>query len=279
MTEAWRGAWRLDSIERRQFGDVVVSLVIDVRTYEGMSAASPVSLRRYRRRILALGATVFVVVFAIGSAITMPIVQNDREDRVEDELLTSGVVGVTASFSGQDGTLVCAEPLDDAERARGLAERAWGVRSVALDETCVENGSPGDAEPAVDGDDDAVTTTLDLTTTTSQPPAATDPVPDPLADRIAGDPLFSQFADLVDATDLAGAEALAGNDPLTVFAPTDAAFDLAFEELGADAFGALTSDPEAIRTLLLHHMTEGSMLSTELTSGPLTMLAKSGTIL
>ena len=101
-----------------------------------MSAVSPVSPRRYRRRILALGALVFAFAFAVGAAIFIPIVQNDLEDRVEAELIDHDIVGVTASFSGQDGTLVCAEPLDDPERALELAAGLWGVRAVSLDRTC-----------------------------------------------------------------------------------------------------------------------------------------------
>ena len=54
--------------------------------------------------------------------------------------------------------------------------------------------------------------------------------------------------------------------------PTDAAFDAVLDQLGADAFGALTSDPELLRTLLLHHVVEARITSDELTSGSLTML-------
>ncbi len=105
-----------------------------------MSAVSPISPRRYRRRILALGGLVFVFTFAVGAAIFMPIVQNDLEDRVETELIDNDIVGVTASFSGQDGTLVCAEPLDDPDRALALASGLWGVRAVSLDRTCRDDG-------------------------------------------------------------------------------------------------------------------------------------------
>ena len=101
-----------------------------------MSAASPVTPQQYRRRILALGALVFVFAFAVGAAIFIPIVQNDLEDRVEDELLDNDIVGVTASFSGQDGTLVCAVPLEDPERAERLSAGVEGVRAISLDRTC-----------------------------------------------------------------------------------------------------------------------------------------------
>jgi OOP family OmpA-OmpF porin len=255
-------------MERRQFGDAVESLGFDVRTYQGMSAASPVSPRRYRRRILALGGLVFLIVFAVGAAIFVPIVQNDLEDRVEAELIEHDIVGVTASFSGQDGTLVCAEPLDDADRALQLAAGSWGVRTVSLDRTCrADDGGANDSGVPVD----SVASTGE-STSTIEASADTMPGTDSLADLIAGDALFSQLAGLIDVAGLAGDDALGGSGPLTVLAPTDAAFDAAFDELGADAFGALTSDPEFVRRLLLHHVTEGRIASDDLVSGPLPML-------
>ena len=210
----------------------------------------------------------FVFAFAVGAAIFIPIVQNDLEDRVEAELIDNDIVGVTASFSGQDGTLVCAEPLDDPDRALVLAGELWGVRAVSLDRTCCddEDGS-GDAEAAVDS-----TPSTEATTTTSEAPPDSAPGLDSLADLVAGDPLFSQLAGLIDVAELAGGDGLGGDDPLTVLAPTDAAFDAAFEELGADAFGALTSDPVFLRMLLLHHVTEGRITADELVTGPLPML-------
>jgi outer membrane protein OmpA-like peptidoglycan-associated protein/uncharacterized surface protein with fasciclin (FAS1) repeats len=107
---------------------------------------------------------------------------------------------------------------------------------------------------------------------TIEAPAVTEPGLDSLAELVAGDPLFSELAGLVEVAELGGVDGLGGDGPLTVFAPTDAAFDAAFEELGADAFGALTSDPELLRTLLLHHVVEARIASDELTSGSLTML-------
>ena len=219
---------------------------------------------------------VFLVVYAIGAAISVPVVQNDLEDRVEDELREQGVDGVTASFSGQDGTLVCAAPLDDPERARDLAATTWGVRVIALDDTCHAGSRPGEVV-LDDGDDgpDTESTTDTAAAATSAAPAVTDPAPDPLAARLAGDPLFSQFAGLVEIAGLAGDDTVGGSlgeGPLTVFAPTDAAFDAAFDELGADAFGAVTSDPDTVRALVLHHLTDGRIAGAELTTGPLTML-------
>ncbi len=217
----------------------------------------------------------FVFAFAIGAAIFIPIVQNDLEDRVEEALVDNDIVGVTASFSGQDGTLVCAQPLDDPERSLDVANGLWGVRTVSLDRTCFPDdettaGAPT-TETGADTADDSTPST-DAAVPTTGGPAVTAPDLDSLADLVASDPLFSQLAGLVEVADLGGVDGLGGDGPLTVFAPTDAAFDAAFEELGADAFGAVTSDPELLRTLLLHHVTEAQIMSDELTTGSLTML-------
>ncbi len=241
-----------------------------------MSAASPVSPRRYRRRILALGGLVFVFAFAIGAAIFIPIVQNDLEDRVEDALVDDGIEGVTASFSGQDGTLVCAQPLEDPERSLDVATGLWGVRTVSLDRTCFpDDDAPAGAATETGGGTDSPggsTPPTDAAVSTTEAPTVTEPGLDSLADLVAGDPLFSQLAGLIDVAELGGSDGLGGDGPLTVFAPTDAAFDAAFEELGADAFGAVTSDPELLRTLLLHHVTADRITSDALVTGALTML-------
>lgn len=240
-----------------------------------MSAAAPVTPKRYRRRILALGGLVFVFTFAIGAAIFIPIVQNDLEDRVEEALVDNDIAGVTASFSGQDGTLVCAQPLDDPERSLDVANGLWGVRTVSLDRTCFpDDETAGGAPTTVTGVDtaDGSTPSSETAVPTTGGPAVTEPDLDSLADLVASDPLFSQLAGLVEVAELGGVDGLGGDGPLTVFAPTDAAFDAVFDQLGADAFGAVTSDPALLRTLLLHHVTEARIMSDELTTGSLTML-------
>ena len=242
-----------------------------------MSAAPPISPRRYRRRILGLGAVVFVLAFAVGAAIFIPIVQNDLEDRVEQELRDNGIEGVTASFSGQDGTLVCAEPLADPGRAQRLSEDVWGVRVIDLDITCDIDDTPiPDDTPADDNADpdatDVPPADTSGTTTTTEVPPDTEPEIDSIDQVVSGDPLFSQLAGLIDVAELGGDDGLGGDGPLTLFAPTDAAFDAAFDEMGADAFGELTSDPVRLRILLLHHAAEGRLAADDLQTGPLEML-------
>lgn len=239
-------------------------------TYEDMSSATPLSPRRYRRRILGLGALALVVVFAIGAAIFIPVVQNDLEHRVENELVAEGITGVTASFSGQDGTLRCVAPLADPARASRIAEDLWGVRVVELDPSC-QSSVGSDVEP------DPAPETVVSTSSTSVPESAatTDaqlPDPDPIVAIIGADPLFSQLAKLLDSAGLTSTEFLGGGGPFTVFAPTNAAFDAAFELLGADGFEELTGDPELLQSVLLHHVTEGTITASQLESGTLTML-------
>ncbi len=241
-----------------------------------MTREAPLSKRRYRRRIIGWGALALVVVFAFGAAIVLPVVQNELTDRVEDELDGAGIDGVTASFSGQDGTLRCSSPLDDPESVADLAEDTDGVRAVELDRSCT--GDDGTTPLAVESattepsSDDDATTAPGSTAGVSSTPTSTRPAPDDVVTIIEGDPLFGQLAELLDVAGLTGDDALGGDGPFTVLAPTDDAFDAAFDRLGADAFNRLTSEPERLRQVLLHHVIDGRIDSADLVAGPITML-------
>ena len=91
-------------------------------------------------------------------------------------------------------------------------------------------------------------------------------------------PLFAQDADIVDtaiaagdfntlvtAVQLAGlVEALKGDGPFTVFAPTNAAF----EALPEDVLQAALADPEGLLTqVLLYHVVAGKVMSNDLSDG------------
>ena len=62
-------------------------------------------------------------------------------------------------------------------------------------------------------------------------------------------------------------DAIRGPGPLTLFAPTDEAF----EELSADTNARLRSDPELLSHLLGHHLAEGLFVAADLPSVPVTV--------
>lgn len=237
-----------------------------------MSSEEPIPDQRYRRRIVGLGAIGLVVIFIIGAAITVPRVQDDLTDRVEQELIEADIAGVTASFSGQDGTLMCTESLLDPDAAQRIAEDLRGVRAIDLDRTCVAGASEPETETTEPAATEAPPSGSETAVTPTIAAPSTEPQLDSIAGIIDGDPLFSQLAELLDTADLTGTDGIDGEGPFTVLAPTDVAFDAAFDELGADAFDALTSDPDQLRTVLLHHVTEGQIRSRDFVAGPLTML-------
>ena len=94
-------------------------------------SAQPAS--RYRRRILGLGALATGALYVIGAPIFNERIETDLERRVPVELAEAGFAGLTASFSGQDGTITCGAPLDDPEAARAAAYDVRGVRAIELD--------------------------------------------------------------------------------------------------------------------------------------------------
>ncbi|MCL4176902.1 MAG: fasciclin domain-containing protein [Verrucomicrobia bacterium] len=75
---------------------------------------------------------------------------------------------------------------------------------------------------------------------------------------------------LVAAVQAAGlTNALAGEGPLTVFAPNNAAF----AALGQELIDELLQDPERLTAILLYHAVAARALSSDLTTGPLTTVA------
>jgi uncharacterized surface protein with fasciclin (FAS1) repeats len=86
-------------------------------------------------------------------------------------------------------------------------------------------------------------------------------------DLVSSDqPEFTLLLTVVASADPSILEALADPDSnLTVFAPTDAAFTAAIEALGVDP-GALLADTEFLTNVLLYHVVEGSVFSSDLTT-------------
>lgn len=85
------------------------------------------------------------------------------------------------------------------------------------------------------------------------------------------------FSILVSAVIKAGlADALSGSGPFTVFAPTNAAFEALFQELGVSGVADLTA--EQLSPILLYHVVQGNVLSTDLSNGEVGTLNGSNTV-
>lgn len=77
-----------------------------------------------------------------------------------------------------------------------------------------------------------------------------------------GNPDFSTLVAAVQAADPAIAEALSGEGPLTVFAPTNAAFDALLASLDMTA-EELLANSELLNQVLLYHVVSGSVLAAD----------------
>ena len=202
-----------------------------------------------------------------------------------DELADAGFAGLTASFSGQDGTLSCDAPLADPEAARQAAYDVWGVRSIELDRSCrVNTGDDGqavasttaaartvpDSEPDTGDDsssDDSSSDDAAAATTVASTSVPATPTFETVAAAVAGSPQLSLLAVLLEESGLSAELADPNAEPTTLFAPNDAAF----ESLPGETLATLRSDPETLRSVLVHHMTPGRLSSGDLVTGPLEM--------
>ncbi len=114
---------------------------------------------------------------------------------------------------------------------------------------------------------DAVTTTVASTVPTDSTTSTTVPLPlgDIIATALTGH-VFTQLAGMVVDSDLV--EALRGG-PYTVFAPTDSAFD----KVPVPVLHAIQDNADLVKSVLLHHVVEGSIAPDALVPGELTTLA------
>jgi uncharacterized surface protein with fasciclin (FAS1) repeats len=85
----------------------------------------------------------------------------------------------------------------------------------------------------------------------------TDPVSNTIVDIAVADGRFTTLVDALVATELD--QALLGEGPFTVFAPTDEAFGL----LPEGTLEALAADPEALSSILLYHVVEGKVMAAD----------------
>ncbi|MFP5486816.1 MAG: fasciclin domain-containing protein, partial [Acidimicrobiia bacterium] len=235
------------------------------------SRPTPVgSVSRYQRRILAWGGAMACLLYVVGAPIYLDRVERDLTERVTDELAAGGFDGVRVSFSGQTGSIDCSDPLGDPRAALELAYSVRGVRAIDdLPDECRVRTVPDDDQ---DASPDVVTTTAASDATEPTPPetapSTSTSIPSAdfatLLDVLDGNPQFSLLRQLV--RDAGLGDELAGDGPLTLFAPTDAAFDA----LSPDAVAQLRSDPELLERVLGHHLVDGSWPVAALVTGPLT---------
>ena len=200
----------------------------------------------YQRRIALIGLLALVVVFVVGAPWYLGRIESDLESRVSAALAAAGFEGVTVSFSGQTGALRCAEPISRPSEALAVAASIRGVRSIdELPDDCrvlVSDGSGVDGamtSPTPDGS--VSTTSVD----------GAESIFGTVLDVLAGNPQFSLLHQLARDSDVA--EVLVGDAPVTMFAPSDAAFDA----LAPDVVAQLRSDPELLGTVLRHHLVDG----------------------
>ncbi|MDW3215857.1 MAG: fasciclin domain-containing protein [Ilumatobacteraceae bacterium] len=222
---------------------------------------------RYRRRILGLGALATGALYVIGAPIFNGRIESDLEQRVPTELAAAGFAGLTASFSGQDGTLTCTAPLDDPESARAAAYDVRGVRAIELDRSCRVNTAASTGDDASVEADDAVAETTTATTRVATTVAATDPSdtnPDAdlvtVSDIVAANPDLAFLSVLLADTDIGRS-----SDPITLFAPSNTAFDA----VPADVLSRLQNDPTLLAEVLSHHVVEGTYTTTDFVDGDL----------
>ena len=139
-------------------------------------------------------------------------------------------------------------------RRRGLTLAGAVLAATALLGACSDN-QPG--TPAISGEaptEVTVPTTPPTTAAPTETTVAADEVDIVATAEAAGD-----FTTLLAAVEAAGlTETLQGPGPYTVFAPTDAAFEAALEDLGLTA-EELLADTETLTSILTYHVVEGEV--------------------
>ena len=213
----------------------------------------------YRRRILAVGLIAAGVLYSFGAPWYVNNIEDDLEHRVPDELAQAGYAGITATFDGQDGTLQCAQPLDDPESATQAAYDVWGVHAITLDRSCRVNRAPATGEPETSSAGESSTESSTGGPQNVVGIAGDGAIAYPtIGDLIDTDPRLSYLSMLLSEAGISDVVNVTG--PITVFAPTDEAF----EQLPADTDARLRSNPELLSHVLAHHIAEGEFLSTDL---------------
>lgn len=202
---------------------------------------------RYQKRVLAVGGLAAFVLFVVGAPIYNNRIEADLERRVPDALAAAGFDGVTATFSGQEGSLSCARVLTDPEAALRVAHEVTGVHAVRLDRACRVRVRAGDDEDAPDAADAVPGDASVGDTPTSVPAAAT------VAEALTSG-RFAAFAALLDDADLGVDLGDPEAGPFIVLAPRDEAWGA----LPATVAGRLGTDPELRADVLAGHVVEAA---------------------
>ncbi len=127
---------------------------------------------------------------------------------------------------------------------------------------CGDDATVDDAAAAVE--ETAAEDTANDGEATSESDDAMEELPATVVDIAAG---AGDFTTLLAAAEAAGlVDTLTGEGPLTVFAPTDAAFATALADLGLTA-EELLGDTETLTSILTYHVIAGQVLSTDLADG------------
>lgn len=234
-----------------------------------MVSPSAHSASRYRRRILGLGALATGALYVIGAPIYNDRIETDLERRVPAELAEAGFDGFTITFSGQDGDIECARPLDDPDGVVAAAYLVRGVRAIEISRACrvntrtVSSTVPPEESEATEATENTDDDTGSTTTVTEPSTTVDDAELVTVSDIVAANPDLAFLSVLLEDVDIGRF-----GEPVTLFAPSNAAFDA----LPADAVGRLQNEVDLLRRVLSHHMVAGSLTSTDLVDGELASL-------
>lgn len=205
-------------------------------------ASAETDYKRRRRKVLAGGGIAAALLYVGGAVVFDQRVTEDLKQRVPEALAAQGIDGVTADFSGQDGTLTCGQPIEDPGKAEEIALGVRGVNKIDLDESCRVNTAPTTTEP---------------TTETTEAGYET------VSDIVTGDPGYAQLANRLNGTEIASRLSDPADGPFTVFAPSSAAF----EALPAEQLAVLESDAALSEQVLGYHVVEGAIDPEQLVDG------------
>lgn len=209
-------------------------------------------MRRFRRRIILIGALLAAAVAAVGAPMYLRAIEQDLERRVPAELAGSGIDGVRAAFSGQEGVLHCQSPLADPEQTLDRAHEISGVVLVELDRSCRVSSAPLVVATEVEDPVEARSDPPDPTSSDDSSGTVAVPGFGSVGELLGTAPRLSLFAILVEESGLTE-ELTAPGTSVTVFAPVDAAFD----ELPADVIAELRTRPDLLAEMVRNHLVDG----------------------